>query len=64
MWLILKTEMLIYQSKGNFDVKIFFGNITLLIYPEIRKVLENMGTKIPHSILVRDLLAIEIKIDF
>ena len=66
MRLILETKILIYQSKANLDVKISFDNITHLIDPEIRKMLEKvfLGTKIPHSILVNDLLAIEIKIHF
>ena len=56
--------MLIYQSRANLDVKISFGITSHLIEQKIRKMLERvfMGTKIPHSILVHDLLAIEIKI--
>ena len=41
MRLMFETKMSIYQSKNNLDVKIFFGNITHLIDPEIRKMLEN-----------------------
>ena len=60
----VEIEMLIYQSKANLDVKILFGNITRLIASEIRRMLDRvcLGTKIPHSILVHDLLAIEIKL--
>ena len=36
---IFKTEMLMYQSKANLDVKILFGNITRYLDPEIRKML-------------------------
>ena len=63
---IFKTKMLIYQSKANLDVKILFGNIARLIDPEIRKMLEKgfVWSKVPYSILVNDLLAIEIKIHF
>ena len=55
---IFETKMLIYQSKANLDVKTLFGNITHPIDPEITKMLERvcMGIKIPHSILVHDLL--------
>ena len=61
MRLIFKTETLINQSKANLDQKILFGNATHLIDPKIKKMLEScfcMGTKIPHSILVHDLLPI------
>ena len=37
---ILETKILIYQSKANLDVKSLFGNITHLVDPEIRKMLE------------------------
>ena len=37
---IFKTEMLMYQSKGNLDLKILFGNITHHSDLEIRKMLE------------------------
>ena len=37
---IFKTEMLIYQPKATLDVKILFGNITLLIDLGIMKMLE------------------------
>ena len=39
MWLIFKTEMLIYLSKADIDVKILFGKVTHFIDPEIRKLL-------------------------
>ena len=60
--LIFKTKMLILQSKANLDGKILFGRATLVIDPEIRKMLEwvRMGTKVPNSILAHDLFAIEI----
>ena len=48
-----ETKMLIYQSKANLDGKIFFGNITHLMDPKIRKMLEKglLGHKdsISHS---------------
>ena len=59
MWQIFQAEMLIYHSKAYLDMKILFCNITHLIDSEII-----MGTKIPHSILVRYLLAIVIKSHF
>ena len=37
---IFETKMYIYQSKANSGVKILFGNITHLIDPKIRKILE------------------------
>ena len=37
---IYETKTLIYQSTANLGVKIFFGNATHLIHPEIRKMLE------------------------
>ena len=60
-----KTEMLIYQSKGNLDEKNLFGKITHHLDPEIRKMQVNgiYGNK--NSIfhfLVHDLLSIEIRI--
>ena len=55
---ILKTRMLIYQSKAYLDEKILFGKINLHLDPEIRKMLANLGTRFPHSILIYDLLAI------
>ena len=39
MWLIFKTETLIYQSKANLDVKMTFDKITHYLDPEIRKML-------------------------
>jgi hypothetical protein len=45
-------------------MKMFFGKITNLLDPEIRNILVKGfvtgNEKIPHSILVHDLLAIEI----
>ena len=40
MWLIFKTEILIYQFNANLDEKILFGKITRLVDPEMRKMLE------------------------
>ena len=38
-WPTFKAEILIYQLKANFVVKIIFGNITHLTDAEIRKML-------------------------
>ena len=39
MWPIFNFEMLIFQSKANFDEKILFGKITLSLRdPNIRKM--------------------------
>ena len=38
MWLMFKTEMLMYQSKANLDVKFLFGKITHLSDPKIRRM--------------------------
>ena len=38
---IVKTEMFIYQSKANLDMKILFSIITHHIDPEIRQMLIN-----------------------
>ena len=40
MRLVFKTEVLIYKSKAKLNAKISFRNITHLIDPEIRKMLE------------------------
>ena len=61
---IFKAEMLIYQSQANLDEKILFGMIIHHLDPEIRKMLVNSKLRIPHSILIHDLLAIEIKVLF
>ena len=63
---IFKTKMFIYQSKANLDEKILFGKISDHLDPKIRKALVSacLGTMIPHSILVYNLLAIEIKVYF
>ena len=37
---IFEAKILIYQSKANLDETILFGNITNLIDPEIRKMME------------------------
>ena len=58
MRLIFKTEVLIYQSKAKLDEKVLFGKITHHLDPG------KFGTRIPHSIVVHDLLAIKIKILF
>ena len=61
-----RKKMFIYQSKANLDVESLFGNITHLVDPEVRKMLERglFGNQDSTFILVRDLLAIEIKIRF
>ena len=66
MWRIHKSKLLIFQSKANLDEKILFGKITRHLDPEIRKmpVKAYYRTRIPHSILVYDLLAVEIKMLF
>ena len=58
--------MLTYQAKANLDENILFGKIIHHLDLEIRKMLERacLGTRIPHSILVNNLLTIEIKILF
>ena len=63
---IFKTKMLIYQSKANINVKTLFREDTCLMDPENQRVLVRMcmGTKIPHFILVRDSLGIEIQIQY
>ena len=53
---MFKTELLIYQPKANLDEKILFGKITQHLDPEIMNMLVK---RIPHSILVHDLLANE-----
>ena len=60
---IIKAELFFCQSKANFDEKILFGEITHHLDPAIRKmpVRGILGTRIPHSILACNLLAIEIK---
>ena len=64
MWLIFKAKMLIVVSKISLDENILFGKIIhhLDPDPEIRKGWEGarFGTRIPHSVLVHDLLDIEI----
>ena len=59
-------KMLIFQSKANLDEKILFGKITHHLDPEILKSWYEacFGTRIPHSILVYDLLAIELENPF
>ena len=63
---IFKTNMLTYQSKANLNEKIVFGKITHHLYSEIRKCWKEhvLGSRMPHSILVYDLLTIDIKIQF
>ena len=60
----IQIEMLIYQSQTDLDEKILFGNVTHHLDPEIRKmeVRACLGTRIQYSILVHNLLPIEIKI--
>ena len=36
---MFRTEILIYQSRSNFDLKILFGKVTHLLEPEIREKL-------------------------
>ena len=36
---IFKFELLIYQSRSNFDVKILFGKVTHLLGPETKEML-------------------------
>ena len=64
MWPIFKTKVVIYYSKANLDSKILFGSIPHLTSLEMRKMLERhvLGTTVPHSILVHNLLSIEIRI--
>ena len=63
---IFETKISMYQSKAKLAAKILFGNITNLIDPEIKKMIKGicLRTKLSHSILVHDLLAIEIEIHF
>ena len=49
MWVIIKSNMLTYQSKANLDEKIFFGKITHHLDPEIRKMLEGACFGIKNS---------------
>ena len=60
---IIKTEMLVNQSKANLDEIILFHTIIHHLDREIRKCWKRvcLGTKIPHSILVNNLLTIEIR---
>ena len=63
MWPIFKTEMFIYQSKVNLDEKILFGSIPHLTSLEMRSWKGAcLGTTVPHSILVHNLLSTEIRI--
>ena len=66
MWLIFKTEMLIYHSKADLDEKILFSKITHQLDSGIRTLLLRacFGTKIQRSILVHNLHAICIDILF
>ena len=66
-WLILKTEMSMYKSKANLDGQILFCKIAHHLDEKLGKcwlVRVCLGTRIPHSILVHDLLAIKIEIRF
>ena len=54
---MFKTEMLIYQSKAILDEK--FVRIFTHLDPEVRKMVVNLGKRIPHSVLAHDLLVIE-----
>ena len=58
LWLIFKTETLMYQSNANLDEQILFGKITHLYEPTSRKMpLKGFvwESKIPRSILVHNL---------
>ena len=59
---IFKSEMFIYQSKGNVDEKSYFGKITPHLAPETRKMLVRslFGNQDSTSILVCNLLEIKI----
>ena len=64
---VFKTKMLVYHSKANKEGRILFDEIIHFMEPEIRKIRARGctgGTKIPHSILVQDLLAIEVRMHF
>ena len=55
-----KNEIFIYHTKANTDEETLFTKITLHLDPEItRKFWQRscLGIRIPHSILVHDLLA-------
>ena len=60
---IFKIEMLIFRLKANLDERILFGKIIHHLGLESWQRV-HLGTRIPHSILVHDLLAIEIRILF
>ena len=72
MRLVLKTKLLIYQSNANLDVKILFVKVTNLLDTELRETLMRswygnehstivtIVTMIPRSILVHDLLSVEL----
>ena len=61
---MFKTEVLIYELKDNLDEKVLYGKITHHLNLGKCRFLMCLGTRIPHSILVHSLLAIEIKIPF
>ena len=63
---IFKTEMLVFQSKPNLEENIFMVKSFNQFDLEIRIILVRtcLGTRIPNSIPVHHLLAIEIKILF
>ena len=63
MWPIFKTKLLIFHSNANLDEKILFDKITHHLDPEMRKYW-CLETQPSHSILLYDLLVIEIKILF
>ena len=63
--LIFKNEILIYQPKANVDDKILLDKFTHHLHPEIMNILRKMfvwESRIPHSILAHDLVAIQIQI--
>ena len=62
---IFKTEMSIHQSKANLCEKTF-GKITRHFEQEIRKMQERvcLRARIPHSILVNNLLILKLKLYF
>ena len=62
MKLIFNTKMLNFKSKANLDEEILFGKITYHLNQETRKILVwgMFGAMIPNSILVYNLLAIDL----
>ena len=61
---IFKTEIIIYHSKANLDEGILSGKITRIQTQKLGKCWKGpcLGIRIPHSILVHNLHAIDVKI--